>query len=61
MTKEFLLHKDKKENGNPSHIQVHLVLPDTQANASQSQKSLHFFCSEFVNNFIGLYLSIEKY
>ena len=42
MTKEFLLHKDKKENGNPSHIQVHLVLPDTQANPSQNQKSLFF-------------------
>jgi len=42
MTKEFLLHKDKKENGNPTHIQAHLSLPDTKANASQSQKSLHF-------------------
>jgi hypothetical protein len=38
----FLLHKDKKENGNPPHIQAHLSLPDTKANASQSQKSLHF-------------------
>jgi hypothetical protein len=42
MTKEFLLHKDKKENGNPPHIQAHLSLPDTQADPSQSQKSLHF-------------------
>ena len=42
MTKEFLLHKDKKEKGNPPHIQAHLSLPDTKANASQSQKSLHF-------------------
>jgi hypothetical protein len=42
MIKEFLLHKDKKEKGNPPHIQAHLSLPDTKANASQSQKSLHF-------------------
>ena len=42
MTKKFLLHKDKKKNGNPPHIQAHLSLPDTKANASQSQKSLHF-------------------
>jgi hypothetical protein len=42
MIKEFLLHKDKKEKGNPPHIQAHLSLPDTNANASQSQKSLHF-------------------
>jgi hypothetical protein len=42
MTKEFLLHKDKKGNGKPPHIQAHLSLPDTNANASQSQKSLHF-------------------
>ena len=41
MIKEFLLHKDK-EKGNPPHIQAHLSLPDTKANASQSQKSLHF-------------------
>jgi hypothetical protein len=40
MTKEFLLHKDKKEI--TPHIQAHLSLPDTKANASQSQKSLHF-------------------
>ena len=25
MIKEFLLHKNKKENGNPPHIQAHLV------------------------------------
>jgi hypothetical protein len=42
MTKEFLLHKDK-EKENPPHIQAHLSLPDTKANALQSQKSLHFF------------------
>jgi hypothetical protein len=41
MTKEFLLHKDK-EKESPPHIQAHLSLPDTKANASQSQKSLHF-------------------
>jgi len=41
MTKEFLLHKDK-EKESPQHIQAHLSLPDTQTNASQSQKSLHF-------------------
>ena len=41
MTKEFLLHKDKEEYGNPPHIQAHLFLPDTKPNASQSQKSLH--------------------
>ncbi len=42
MSKEFLLHKDKKEKESPPHIQAHLSLPDTKANASQSQKSLHF-------------------
>jgi hypothetical protein len=42
MTKEFLLHKDKKRKEIPPHIQAHLALPDTKANASQSQKSLHF-------------------
>ena len=42
ITKEFLLHRVKKEIGNPPHIQAHLSLPDTKANASQSQKSLHF-------------------
>ncbi len=41
MKKEFLLLKDKKK-GKPPHIQAHLALPDTKANASQSQKSLHF-------------------
>jgi hypothetical protein len=39
MKKEFLLHKEKR---NPPHIQAHLSLPDTKADASQSQKSLHF-------------------
>ena len=42
MTMKFLLHKDKKEKGSPPHMQAHLALPDTKANASQSQKSLHF-------------------
>jgi len=42
MTKDFLLHKDKEEKGKPPHIQAHLSLPYTKANASQSQKSLHF-------------------
>lgn len=41
MTKKFLLHKDK-EKVSPPHIQAHLALPDTKADASQSQKSLHF-------------------
>tara|TARA_R110002050_G_scaffold168155_1_gene299276 strand:- start:10981 stop:11118 length:138 start_codon:yes stop_codon:yes gene_type:complete len=42
MTKEFLLHKDKKENKENATAQMaHLFLPDTQANASQNQKS-HF-------------------
>jgi hypothetical protein len=39
---KFLLHKDKKENREIATAQMaHLVLPDTQANASQNQKS-HF-------------------
>jgi hypothetical protein len=42
MTQKFLLHKDKKEIVNPSHMKAHLSLPNTKANASQSQKSLHF-------------------
>jgi len=42
MKREFLLHKDKKEKGSLPHIQAHLALPDANANASQSQKSLHF-------------------
>jgi len=41
MTKEFLLHKDKKENGNPSHIQAHLAA-QTHRRPLRSQKSLHF-------------------
>jgi len=36
---KFLLHKDIKEKANAQ--MAHLVLPDTQANASQNQKS-HF-------------------
>jgi hypothetical protein len=39
MTMKFLLHKDIKEIANAQ--MAHLVLPDTQANASQNQKS-HF-------------------
>ena len=39
----FLLLKDRKENLKmPTHKTAHLSLPDTKANASQSQKSLHF-------------------
>jgi len=33
MTKEFLLHKDKKEKENTTTQMAHLVLPNTQANA----------------------------
>jgi hypothetical protein len=51
MTKEFLQHKEKKEIGNPPHIQAHLSLPDTKANASQSQKSLHFADSQKIIKF----------
>ncbi len=29
MIKEFLLHKDIKENGNPPHIQAHFADPQT--------------------------------
>ncbi len=42
MTMKFLLHKDNKRKESPPHIQAHLSLPDKKANASQSQKSLHF-------------------
>jgi len=41
MIKEFLLHKDKKEKGNPPHIQAHLAAP-THRRPLRSQKSLHF-------------------
>ena len=42
MTKEFLLHKDKKENKEIATAQMaHLVLPDAQADSWQNQKS-HF-------------------
>lgn len=40
MTKEFLLHKEKKKEGNPAHIQAHLAVP-TQGRLLRSQKSLH--------------------
>jgi len=36
---EFLLHKDKKENATAQ--MAHLVLPDTQYDPTQNQKS-HF-------------------
>ncbi len=43
MKKEFLLHKDKIEKKENATAQMaHLVLPDTQADTSQNQKS-HFF------------------
>ena len=39
----FLLHKDIKENREIANAQMaHLILPDTQANASQNQKSVIF-------------------
>ena len=41
LTMKLLMHKDKKKEI-PPHIQAHLALPDTKANALQSQKSLHF-------------------
>jgi hypothetical protein len=43
LIKEFLLHKDKKENKEIAIAQMaHLVLLDTQADLRQNQKS-HFF------------------
>jgi len=50
MTKEFLLHKDKKENGNPPHIQAHLAAP-THGRPLRSQKSLHFAHTPEIINF----------
>jgi len=51
MTKEFLLHKDKKENKENATAQMaHLVLPDTQADTSQNQKS-HFLLMHRINNY----------
>lgn len=48
MVREFLLHRDKKKEI-PPHIQAHLALPNTKANALQGPKacpdfsgSLHF-------------------
>jgi hypothetical protein len=38
MTKEFLLHKDKK-NENPAHIQAHLVFADTQPNPEKTKRA----------------------
>jgi hypothetical protein len=60
MTKEFLLHKDKKENETPPHIQAHLSLPYTNTNASQSQKSLHFADPPYIVNKFLIYLYLEK-
>jgi len=40
MTKEFLLHKDKEKETHRTFR--HICLCPTKANASQSQKSLHF-------------------
>jgi hypothetical protein len=36
-----LLHKDKKENGKPTHIQAHLAAPK-HGQSLRSQKNLHF-------------------
>ena len=45
MTKEFLLHKDTENNTERATAQIsHLVLPDTQSDPSQNQKS-HFFAT----------------
>jgi hypothetical protein len=41
MTIKFLLHKDKKENGNQPHIQAHLAAV-THGRPLYSQKSFHF-------------------
>jgi len=41
MTKNFLLHKDEKENGIPTHIQAHLAA-QTHGRLLRNQKSLHF-------------------
>jgi hypothetical protein len=38
MTREFLLHKDRKENGNPPHIQAHFVFADTQPNSEKPKE-----------------------
>lgn len=45
MTKEFLLHKERKENGNPPHIQAHLAAP-MHGRPLRSQKSLHFVSAQ---------------
>jgi hypothetical protein len=37
LTKEFLLHKDKK-NENTAHIQAHLVFADTQPNSEKPKE-----------------------
>lgn len=53
---------EKKEKADPSHFLkfllanphcTHLVLPDTQANASQNQKSAIFFQPTNENNIIN--------
>ncbi|MCB0536574.1 MAG: hypothetical protein KDE33_03510 [Bacteroidetes bacterium] len=42
MIKKILLHKERKENAIAQ--MAHLVLPDTQTDPSQNQKS-HFFAN----------------
>ena len=37
MTMKFSLHKDKKKRS-PPHIQAHLALPDTKANATKAKE-----------------------
>ena len=52
MTKIFLLHKDKKENNENATAQMaHLVLPDTQIDPSQNQKS-HFFANALFQHIV---------
>lgn len=41
MSKEFLLHKDKKENKEIATTQMaHLVFADTQANAEKTKRAI---------------------
>jgi len=50
MIKKFLLQKDKKVNKENANAQMaHLVLPDTQADTSQNQKS-HFLPVQHVRS-----------
>jgi len=51
MIKEFLLHKNKKDNKENATAQMaHLVLPNTQADPSQNQKS-HFLPTHRQNKY----------